>query len=90
VDLEAAAGRYDAALARLDAVIAVVPNPERLLAQRGNLLSRAGRPWEAREAWTSALAGLEARGAKDAASRALESQLRAALTAAEPPKEEQP
>jgi len=90
VDLEAAAGRYDAALARLDGVIAVAPNPERLLAQRGDLLARAGRPWEAREAWTSALAGLQARGAKDAASRELESQLRAALTAAEPPRGMQP
>ena len=90
VDLEAAAGQYDAALSRLDAVIAVVPNPERLLARRGNLLARAGRPWEAREAWTSALAGLEARGAKDAASRELESQLRASLTAAEPSRGQQP
>jgi tetratricopeptide (TPR) repeat protein len=79
VDLEAAAGHYDAALVRLDAVIAVAPRPERLLAQRGDLLSRAGRPWDAREAWTAALAGLEERGAMDAASRQLESKLRLML-----------
>ena len=91
VDLEAQAGRYDAALARLDAVIAVAARPERLLAQRGDQLARAGRPWEAREAWTVALAGLESRGAKDAASRELESRLRTSLS--EPPataKEGQP
>lgn len=85
VDLEAAAGNYDAALERLDGVARLAPNPERLLAQRGDLLERAGRPWEAREAWTAALAGLEARGAKDAASRELGSRLRASLTAAQPP-----
>lgn len=85
VDLEAAAGHYDAALARLDAVIALAPRPERLLAQRGDLLARAGRPWEAREAWTAALAGLEARGARDAASRELESNLRALLTTTHDP-----
>lgn len=80
VDLEAAAGRYDAALARLDAVIAVAPRPERLLAQRGDVLARAGRPWEAREAWTQALSGLEARAAADAASRELEARLRISLS----------
>jgi tetratricopeptide (TPR) repeat protein len=82
VDLDAAAGRYDAALARLDGAIAAAPRPERLLAQRGDLLARAGRRWEAREAWTAALAGLEARGARDAASRELETRLRSSLTAA--------
>ena len=82
VDLEAAAGRYDAALARLDQELAAAQRPERLLAQRGDLLARAGRPWEAREAWTQALAGLEAQGARDAASRELEAKLRASLTAA--------
>lgn len=90
VDLEAAAGNYDAALARLDAVVRLAPNPERLLAQRGDLLERAGRPWEAREAWTAALSGLEARGEKDAASRELGSRLRASLTAAQPPRGMQP
>ena len=80
VDLDTQAGRYDAALGRLDAVIAVAARPERLLAQRGDLLARAGRPWEAREAWTVALAGLESRGASDAASRELESRLRTALS----------
>ena len=90
VDLESEAGNYDAALARLDAVMALAPHPERLLAQRGDLLARAGRPWEAREAWTAALAGLEARGAKDAAARELESRLRASLTAAEVPRGMQP
>ena len=83
VDLEAQAGHYDAALARLDAAIAVAPRPERLLAQRGDLLARAGRPWEAREAWTVALAGLESRSAQDPASRELEDRLRTALS--EPP-----
>lgn len=90
VDLEVATGDYDAALARLDGVVALAPNPERLLAQRGDLLERAGRPWEAREAWTAALAGLASRGAKDAASRELESRLRASLTAAGPPRGMQP
>ena len=90
VDLEAAAGNYDAALARLDGLIVLAANPERLLAQRGDLLERAGRPWEAREAWTAALAGLEARGEKDAASRELGSRLRASLTTAQPPRGMQP
>ena len=80
VDLEAEAGRFDAALGRLDAVIAVAARPERLLAQRGDLLARAGRPWEAREAWTVALAHLESRGANDAASRELETRLRTSLS----------
>jgi len=85
VDLDAAAGRWDAALARLDGAIAAAPRPERLLAQRGDVLARAGRPWEARESWTAALAGLEARGAPDAASRGLETRLRSSLTAATNP-----
>jgi tetratricopeptide (TPR) repeat protein len=84
VDLEVAAGRYDAALAHLDAVIAAAPRPERLLAQRGDLLERAGRPWEAREAWTQALTGLEARAAADAASRELQTRLKTALSQSPP------
>jgi len=90
VDLEAEAGHYDAALARIDGLMALAPHRERLLAQRGDLLARAGRPWEAREAWTAALAGLESRGATDAAARELESRLRASLTAAQPPRGMQP
>jgi tetratricopeptide (TPR) repeat protein len=85
VDLEVASGRIDAALAQLDAVIATAPRPERLLAQRGDVLAKAGRPWEARAAWTEALAGLEARGADDAASHELETRLRNSLTAATSP-----
>jgi predicted negative regulator of RcsB-dependent stress response len=83
VDLESATGRFDQALARLDAVISVAQRPERLLAQRGDVLARAGRTWEAREAWTQALAGLEARAATDPASRELATRLRTSLS--EPP-----
>jgi tetratricopeptide (TPR) repeat protein len=85
IDLEAAAGQFDKALARLDQELTVAPGSARLLAQRGDLLARAGRPWEAREAWTAALAALEGRpadAARDAATRELETRLRASLNAA--------
>src|SRR2546423_1821416 len=59
LDLERAAGRYDAALARLDALSATSPARPELLAMRGDVLAAAGRRLEAGEAWSIALEVLQ-------------------------------
>ena len=58
IDLEVAAGRLDAALARLDRASAPFVRKETWLARRGEILKKAGRPREAREAFTSAVAAI--------------------------------
>jgi predicted Zn-dependent protease len=55
LDLETEHGRYDAALKRLDGVMAKAPRKETWLERRGNILRQAGRPAEAREAYKAAL-----------------------------------
>lgn len=80
VDLEIGLKRYDQALARLDALLPRMERPEWLQARRGDVLALAGREWEAREVWTTALAGLEARPVMDAAAREMAGRLRASLS----------
>jgi predicted Zn-dependent protease len=60
IDLEVEAGQFDAALARLAKVIAAAPRKERWLLRRGELLEKAGRPAEAREAYAAAQSALAA------------------------------
>jgi predicted Zn-dependent protease len=81
VDLEVGLGRLDDALARLDAFMSRVQRPEWVLMRRGDVLALAGREWEAREAWTTALDGLEARPVMDASAREMAGRLRASLSA---------
>ena len=81
IDLEVVRRGYDAALARLDAVMAQSPPSGPWLARRGEVLERAGRPSDARVAYEQALADLASPGRKrrTGASAQLESQVRAAL-----------
>lgn len=57
IDIEVAARRYDAALARLDREAALASQPLWLVA-RGDILSRAGRPGDARDAYVRALTAI--------------------------------
>jgi Flp pilus assembly protein TadD len=52
--MDIAAKRYDAALARLDAFTALQPRKEMWLAQRAEILEKAGRKEEARRSWEDA------------------------------------
>lgn len=91
IDFELAAGRMEAALARVDAIASRSPRPEPWLARRGEILERSGRAAEARRAYEAALAGLRlARPTRTTGE--LESRLRAALTrlAAHEEKEKEP
>jgi predicted Zn-dependent protease len=58
LDIEVAAGRYDAALARLGRVPALASQPL-WLAARGDILSRAGRASEARDAYVRAITAVD-------------------------------
>jgi predicted Zn-dependent protease len=53
MDLEVATGRYDAALARVDALQKSAPRPEPWMAKRAGLLAQANRKDDARAAWTA-------------------------------------
>jgi tetratricopeptide (TPR) repeat protein len=82
IDLELSSRRYEAALARLARLAAQSPRKESWLARRGEILLLAGRKWEAREAFQSALAAIESlpqhlRGTR--ATSDLESRVRKAL-----------
>jgi predicted Zn-dependent protease len=82
IDLELVRSRYDAALARLDAVAAQSPRSGPWLARRGEVLERAGRPADARAAYEQALADLASVTAgrrRTGGSARLERQVRAAL-----------
>jgi predicted Zn-dependent protease len=57
IDIEVAAGRYDAALARLDREPGTATQPVWLVA-RGDILTRAGRAGEARDAYSRALTAI--------------------------------
>jgi tetratricopeptide (TPR) repeat protein len=61
VALEEELGHYDGAIRRLDALLASGPPNPVLVARRGELLARAGRPAEARVAYASARAMIDAR-----------------------------
>jgi tetratricopeptide (TPR) repeat protein len=82
VDLEAELARYEAALARVDRLLATSPRNEAWLARRGQLLTQAGRPAEAHAAYAAALALVERRPGTRRGPRTdeLARQLRAALT----------
>jgi tetratricopeptide (TPR) repeat protein len=56
--LELRLARFDAALARLDGMLAEAPRPEQLLAQRAEILQRAGRGEEACAARAQALGAI--------------------------------
>jgi len=60
LDLELDAGRWDAALARLDAISAASERKDLWLVRRGEILRRAGRDGEADRAFRSAIAAIEA------------------------------
>lgn len=85
IDLEVAAKRHDAALARLDRMAAAAERKDGWLARRGDILKLSGRMKEAREAFAAALAQIESlppirRRAKSTAD--LERRLRAELKSA--------
>ncbi len=58
VDLETRSGAIDAALERLDRIVAASQAKDRWLARRGDLLAAAGRAGEARSAYAAALAAI--------------------------------
>ena len=85
IDLEIKQKRFDAALARLDEVMAKSPRKESWLARRGEILLQAGRAGEAREAFEAALkaiAALPAARRQVPAMVDLEKRLRSALEGA--------
>jgi tetratricopeptide (TPR) repeat protein len=86
LDLEERLGRYDAALRRIDRLLAQSPRNPAWLARRGDLLERTGATGDARASYAQALAVIEARPAAQRGQRtaALERRLRAAL-ADDPP-----
>jgi tetratricopeptide (TPR) repeat protein len=59
LELEVAAGKWPPALTRVAALQASAPRPEPWMARRAEILTLAGRPAEARAAWTTFLAHLE-------------------------------
>lgn len=59
LEIEMRAGRADAALARLDGLIACEPRPDIWLARKAGLLDKTGRSGEAAVAWQQAAAAFE-------------------------------
>ncbi len=59
IDLEVEAGSFDAALRRVETMLALAPRKERWLFQRGEIMERAGRRSEAAEAFRAAMAACE-------------------------------
>ena len=59
IDLEVESKRFDAALARLETVMAKAPRKETWLERRGNILREAGRNTEARQAYEAALKAMD-------------------------------
>jgi predicted negative regulator of RcsB-dependent stress response len=92
VDLDVQLGNLDAAVGRMDRLIAQNPRNPAWFARRGDLLERAGATADARASYARALAMIEGRPAARRSHRTanLERRLRAAL-ATEPvhPEEEQ-
>lgn len=82
IALELELGRPEAALARIDRVLADLPRKESWLVRRGEILERAGRPAEARHTFAEALAlidQLPARHRETKAMRDLQERLRLKL-----------
>lgn len=59
LELESAAGRWEAALSRVDAMRTTAPRPEPWMAKRAEMLTAAGRTSEAAAAWQALLAHLD-------------------------------
>jgi tetratricopeptide (TPR) repeat protein len=59
IELELLRGRHDAALSRLERIASASPRKETWLVRRGEILERAGRQEEAREAYSGALEAIE-------------------------------
>jgi tetratricopeptide (TPR) repeat protein len=59
VDLESAAGAFEAALTHLDGLLKTAPGHPLWLVRRGDLLASAGRHVEARSAFAAALAAID-------------------------------
>ncbi len=53
LEMEIALGRFDAALARMDAMQKAAPRPEPWMAKRAAILAQAGRADDAKAAWTA-------------------------------------
>ncbi|HWP66817.1 MAG TPA: hypothetical protein VNO26_12970 [Candidatus Limnocylindria bacterium] len=81
IDLDAALGRYQSAIRRIDRLVAQSPTNPAYLARRGELLAKSGAAAEARAAYVQALALIEGRPAARRSQRTaqLERRLRAAL-----------
>jgi hypothetical protein len=77
--LEQSLGRFNAALARLDAARDERAADPAWLERRGDVLASAQRMWEARAVWSEALEQLEARRSLNAVERALAGRLRTRL-----------
>jgi predicted Zn-dependent protease len=59
IELELQQGRHDEAMKRLERIAAQSPRKETWLIRRGEILEQAGRPDDARKAYTAALAAIE-------------------------------
>lgn len=53
MEFELAAGRFDAALQRVEAMQKLMPRPEPWMARRAQILTQAGRSEDAKAAWTA-------------------------------------
>lgn len=90
LDLETGAGRFEAALTRINAAAASAPRKELWLSRKGDLLVRAGRPAEARQSYQEVLKCLAALPPRVRTARAtsdLEAHARRALTSPSPSRE---
>ena len=59
LEMEATAGKYDAALSRVDALAKTAPKQEPWMAKRAELLARSGRTADARTAWRALIRHLD-------------------------------
>ncbi len=59
LEMETTAGKFDAAISRVDSLAKSAPKQEPWMAKRAELLARAGRTAEARAAWQALLAHLD-------------------------------
>jgi predicted negative regulator of RcsB-dependent stress response len=85
IELEAMQHRVDAALARVDSILANAPRKETWLTRRGEILQQTGRTAEAAQSFQAALAALESlppNRRSVSSMRDLEARIRAGLAAA--------
>ncbi len=87
MEIETAAGHFDAALSLIDAMQQAAPRPEPWMAKRAHLLAQAGRHEESRVAWRALATHLSALPDMERGSRAmskLSGQAQNALLAVQP------